>query len=87
MLTLVSRGIGWTITRALAVLQNPEKAKVVTVLPLPAPELARPIYLVTRNEESPHFVAQAVSIAQEIFKTEITPQLEKIAPWLVEPLD
>ena len=87
MLTLVSRGVGWTITRALAVLQNPEKAKEVTVLPLPAPELSRPIYLVTRNDESPHFVTQAASIAQEIFKTEITPQLEKIAAWLVEPLD
>ena len=87
MLALVSRGIGWTITRALAVLQNPEKAKEVAVLPLPAPELARPIYLVTRNDESPHFVTQVVSVAEAIFKTEISPQLESIAPWLVTPVD
>lgn len=84
MLSLVAQGIGWTITRALAILQNPEKAKDVTVLPLPAPELSRPLYLVARPDESQRLISQVGEVSREIFNNEITPELKKIAPWLLK---
>ena len=49
MMSLVARGAGWTITRALAVIQNPEVASSVSVLPLPPPQLSRPLYLVANQ--------------------------------------
>lgn len=85
MLSLVSNGIGWTITRALAILQNPEKAKDVIVLPLPAPELSRPLYLVARPDESQRLISRVGEVSREIFTNEITPELKKIAPWLLKP--
>ena len=85
MLSLVSNGIGWTITRALAILQNPEKAKDVIVLPLPAPELSRPLYLVARPDESQRQISRVGEVSREIFNNEITPELKKIAPWLLKP--
>ena len=85
MLSLVSNGIGWTITRALAILQNPEKAKDVIVLPLPAPELSRPLYLVSRPDESQRLISRVGEVSREIFNNEITPELKKIAPWLLKP--
>lgn len=84
MLSLVSNGIGWTITRALAILQNPEKAKDVIVLPLPAPELSRPLYLVARPDESQRLISRVGEVSREIFNNEITPELKKIAPWLLK---
>ena len=84
MLSLVSLGMGWTITRALAILQNPEKANDVTVLPLPAPELSRPLYLVTRPDESQRLVSRVEEVSRNIFTGEIAPELKKIAPWLVK---
>lgn len=85
MLSLVANGIGWTITRALAILQNPEKAKDVIVLPLPAPELSRPLYLVARPDESQRLISRVREVSREIFNNEITPELKKIAPWLLKP--
>ena len=85
MLSLVANGIGWTITRALAILQNPEKAKDVIVLPLPAPELSRPLYLVARPDESQRLISRVGEVSREIFNNEITPELKKIAPWLLKP--
>lgn len=85
MLSLVSNGIGWTITRALAILQNPEKAKDVIVLPLPAPELSHPLYLVARPDESQRLISRVGEVSREIFNNEITPELKKIAPWLLKP--
>ena len=85
MLSLVSNGIGWTITRALAILQNPEKAKDVIVLPLPAPKLSRPLYLVARPDESQRLISRVGEVSREIFNNEITPELKKIAPWLLKP--
>lgn len=85
MLSLVANGIGWTITRALAILQNPEKAKDVIVLPLPAPELSRPLYLVARSDESQRLISRVGEVSREIFNNEITPELKKIAPWLLKP--
>lgn len=85
MLSLVSNGIGWTITRALAILQNPEKAKDVIVLPLPAPELSRPLYLVARPDESQRLISRVGEVSREIFNNEITPELKKIAAWLLKP--
>lgn len=85
MLSLVANGIGWTITRALAILQNPEKAKDVIVLPLPAPELSRPLYLVSRPDESQRLISRVGEVSREIFNNEITPELKKIAPWLLKP--
>ena len=84
MLSLVANGIGWTITRALAILQNPEKAKDVIVLPLPAPELSRPLYLVARPDESQRLISRVGEVSREIFNNEITPELKKIAPWLLK---
>ena len=81
MLSLVSNGIGWTITRALAILQNPEKAKDVIVLP----ELSRPLYLVARPDESQRLISRVGEVSREIFNNEITPELKKIAPWLLKP--
>lgn len=75
----------WTITRALAILQNPEKAKDVIVLPLPAPELSRPLYLVARPDESQRLISRVGEVSREIFNNEITPELKKIAPWLLKP--
>lgn len=85
MLSLVANGIGWTITRALAILQNPEKAKDVIVLPLPAPELSRPLYLVARPDESQRLISRVGEVSREIFNNEITPEFKKIAPWLLKP--
>lgn len=85
MLSLVANGIGWTITRALAILQNPEKAKDVIILPLPAPELSRPLYLVARPDESQRLISRVGEVSREIFNNEITPELKKIAPWLLKP--
>lgn len=85
MLSLVANGIGWTITRALAILQNPEKAKDVIALPLPAPELSRPLYLVARPDESQRLISRVGEVSREIFNNEITPELKKIAPWLLKP--
>lgn len=85
MLSLVANGIGWTITRALAILQNPEKAKDVIVLPLPAPELSRPLYLVARPDESQRLISRVGEVSREIFNNEITPELKKVAPWLLKP--
>ena len=85
MLSLVANGIGWTITRALAILQNPEKAKDVIVLPLPAPELSRPLYLVARPDESQRLISRVGEVSREIFNNEITPDHKKIAPWLLKP--
>ncbi len=85
MLSLVANGIGWTITRALAILQNPEKAKDVIVLPLPAPELSRPLFLVARPDESQRLISRVGEVSREIFNNEITPELKKIAPWLLKP--
>lgn len=85
MLSLVANGIGWTITRALAILQNPEKAQDVIVLPLPAPELSRPLYLVARPDESQRLISRVGEVSREIFNNEITPELKKIAPWLLKP--
>lgn len=85
MLSLVANGIGWTITRALAILQNPEEAKDVIVLPLPAPELSRPLYLVARPDESQRLISRVGEVSREIFNNEITPELKKIAPWLLKP--
>lgn len=85
MLSLVANGIGWTITRALAIFQNPEKAKDVIVLPLPAPELSRPLYLVARPDESQRLISRVGEVSREIFNNEITPELKKIAPWLLKP--
>lgn len=84
MISLVANGIGWTITRALAILQNPEKAKDVIVLPLPAPELSRPLYLVARPDESQRLISRVGEVSREIFNNEITPELKKIAPWLLK---
>lgn len=78
MLSLVANGIGWTITRALAILQNPEKAKDVIVLPLPAPKLSRPLYLVARPDESQRLISRVGEVSREIFNNEITPELKKI---------
>lgn len=85
MLSLVANGIGWTITRALAILQNPEKAKDVIVLPLPAPELSRPLYSVARPDESQRLISRVGEVSREIFNNEITPELKKIAAWLLKP--
>lgn len=85
MLSLVANGIGWTITRAFAILQNPEKAKDVIVLPLPAPELSRPLYLVARPDESQRLISRVGEVSREIFNNEITPELKKIAAWLLKP--
>ena len=83
MMALVARGMGWTITRALAIIQNPEIASAVSVQPLPPPELSRPLYLVTRSDESQRLIDRVAAVSEQIFKREIAPALNSIAPWLV----
>lgn len=83
MMALVARGMGWTITRALAIIQNPEIASAVSVQPLPPPELSRPLYLVARSDESQRLIDRVATVSEMIFKREIAPALNSIAPWLV----
>ena len=83
MMALVAQGMGWTITRALAIIQNPEIAPAVSVQPLPPPELSRPLYLVARSDESQRLIDRVATVSEMIFKREIAPALNSIAPWLV----
>ena len=83
MMSLVARGAGWTITRALAVIQNPEVASSVSVLPLPPPQLSRPLYLVARADESQRLISRVAEVSETIFEKEIRPKILEIAPWLL----
>ena len=84
MMSLVARGAGWTIARALGILQNPEIAQKIALYPLPPPELSSPLYLVARSDEPPHLVSRMADLSKQIFEKEITPKLGEIAPWLLE---
>ena len=78
MMSLVARGAGWTIARALGILQNPEIAQKIALYPLPPPELS------SRSDEPPHLVSRVADLSKQIFEREITPKLREIAPWLLE---
>ena len=64
-------------------MQNPEKAKDVIVLPLPAPGLSRPLCWSPADESQR--LCRVGEVSREIFNNEITPELKKVAPWLLKP--
>ena len=82
MLALVAKGAGWTIARTLSLIQNPELADSISVLPLPPPAFSRVIYLVARSDENTAQTQHLAKLSRDIFKEELIPQIRKFSPWL-----
>jgi DNA-binding transcriptional LysR family regulator len=83
--TMVSAGLGWSITTPLMALQTKERMTGVRLLPLPGIKLRRRIDLYSRNElgSIPQEVAYVLYV---LLRDQIAPRLHVIAPRMGDQL-
>ncbi len=81
MVSLVAKGIGWTISRASTVMQTSSLISDVVAVPMLEPALVRRIYLITRADEDRALADLCYRQVVDIIAREIRPKLEAIAPW------
>lgn len=81
VLRMVASGIGWTITTPLCLLQARFQAMEIDVLPLPAPQAYRRIYVVFRPGELTQVMPEIIATCRACVRTEILANIERLIPW------
>jgi DNA-binding transcriptional LysR family regulator len=84
--TMVSAGLGWSITTPLMALQTKERMAGVRLLPLPGLRLRRRIDLHARRAELGSLPQAVARVLQRLLRDGIAPELHAVAPWMGDQL-
>lgn len=84
VVAMVAAGLGWALITPLCLLQARAVAESVSVRPLEGKALTRELVLVSRPGEYGELPRSIAATAVEIFRTAWQPQLDRLAPWLVD---
>ncbi|MDL2059411.1 LysR family transcriptional regulator [Mesosutterella sp. AGMB02718] len=84
LLTFVSDGMGWALTRPTTLVQHPELISKVRVYRMPDPVAAREIYVITRLGELEELAARVTEIAADGIWNLIIPEIIRKAPWCAD---
>lgn len=82
MMALIAQGLGWTVARPMALVQNREFVPQVTAVPMPPPAMPRSLYLVCLAGENEERYRQLTTVTRSIFEQRVMPEIQTIAPWL-----
>ncbi len=83
MLSLVARGIGWTLSRTTSLLQHHYLVGNIVVSPMPPPQMGRAIFLIDYPNNVPVSLHNLVfSTIVKIVKTDMRQRLINLAPWI-----
>jgi DNA-binding transcriptional LysR family regulator len=80
--TMVSAGLGWSITTPLMALQTKERMTGVRLLPLPGIKIRRRIDLYSRKSELGAIPQEVAHVLHVLLRDKIAPSLHAIAPWM-----
>lgn len=82
ILDYVAHGAGWCLTRPTTLLQHPELACEVDVRPMPPPIASREVYVIARKGHHSQLAARMASVASDLFKDTIAPEIVQLTPWV-----
>lgn len=81
MMAFVSRGMGWALTRPTTLVQHPDFAKKVRVLPMPEPVACRELFVISRKGKLENLSKKVISASVDGVRNVIFPEILKVAPW------
>jgi DNA-binding transcriptional LysR family regulator len=81
--TMVSAGLGWSITTPLMALQTKERMTGARLLPLPGIKMRRRVDLYSRKSELGSIPRDVAYVLQVLLRDQIAPSLHAIAPWMM----
>lgn len=84
VLSLVSAGVGWTITTPLCLYQAGLDRLKVRVVPLPTQPLRRELTLVARRDELGDLPAQLARDSRRLLERRYRGELERHMPWILD---
>ncbi|MGO4737149.1 LysR family transcriptional regulator [Bosea sp. 2KB_26] len=80
--TMVSAGLGWTITTPLIALQTRERLRGTRLVALPAMKLRRRVDLYARKSELGTIPQEVAQLLCKLLRTQALPLLRDMAPWM-----
>lgn len=81
LLTFISQGFGWGLSRPSTLSQHPELASLVKVLPMPSPLAARELYVITRQGQFQELARSVTTSAVQGLTEDVIPKVLEFAPW------
>lgn len=84
LLTFVSNGLGWALTRPTSLVQHPELIAGIRSYRMPNPVAARELYVISRNGEFSELTGRITEIAASVFMERIIPEIKTFAPWTLD---
>ena len=82
LLSFVSEGMGWGLTRPTTLVQHPDLSAKVNIFPMPDPVVSREVYLINRKGQHEQFSARVAKIAAQGYVERIVPACLKLTPWI-----
>lgn len=81
LMTFVSQGLGWALTRPSTLTQHPRMAESVRILPMPEPLAARELYVITRQGQFQELACSVTQSAVQGLTDDVIPKILEFAPW------
>ena len=82
MLSFVSDGMGWGITRPSTLAQHPDLAESVKALEMPPPVISRDVFVITKSSSHENLGELLTNISTKAFTKNLLPLYEKFTPWV-----
>ncbi len=82
LVAMVAADIGWALLTPLCLLQARADPATVTPMPVPGAQFGRALTLVSRSGEYGELPGTIAAAANQIYREEWQPKLERLAPWL-----
>lgn len=82
LMSMVSSGMGWALTRVSTLAQYPQYAKQVNVYEMPDPLASREVFLVYMNQSQASNALAIAKIIQAVIVEKLIPQMLVYAPWI-----
>lgn len=84
VLSMVSEGIGWTMSTPLVVLKSMQPATNLRFFPLEGPRLTRSVWLVAQRTENIELIERIANAARNAVDEFCLPRIALLAPWVVK---
>ncbi len=82
VLSMVSGGLGWALTTPLCLLQGEARLRGVRVVPMPAPAIARSLYLIGYQDSARSMMNLIARNSKRILREMARRDIPRIVPWL-----
>lgn len=82
LMSMVSSGMGWALTRVSTLAQYPQYAKQVNVCEMPDPLASREVFLIYKNQSQASNALAIAKIIQAVIAEKLIPQMLVYAPWI-----